>query len=153
VHEGGISSPWIMHWPAGIREAGKLRHNPCHLIDIVPTMIELAGGRPELPPGAPVLAGKSLVPALAKDNSVNRELLYFNHANNRAIRTGDYKLVAAGTEGPWELYDLRTDRAESKNLAEREGARVREMAARWKATDDELVRQRETSTAMPKTRI
>lgn len=153
VHEGGIASPWIMHWPNGIKDSGKLRHNPCHLIDVVPTLIDLAGGKPEVPDGAPPLAGKSLVSALTKDNSVQRDHLYFNHANNRAIRSGDYKLVAAGKEGPWELYDLRTDRAEQKNLASAQADRVRQMAARWKETDETLLRQRETSTAMPKDRI
>lgn len=153
VHEGGISSPWIMHWPNGIREAGKLRHNPCHLIDIVPTMIDLAGGKPDLPTGAPALAGRSLVPALRKDQAVTRDMFYFNHANNRAIRMGDYKLVAAGTDGPWELYDLRTDRAESKNLAAAQPERVREMGARWKQADEELIKERENSQPMPKDRI
>ena len=153
VHEGGISSPWIMHWPNKIRDASKLRHNPCHLIDIMPTMIDAAGEKPDLPAGVPPLAGKTLVPALTKDNAVSRDLLYFSHANNRAIRAGDYKLVAAGKEGPWELYDMRTDRAESKNLASAQPDRVREMSARWTETDNELVRQRESSPPMPKSRI
>ena len=145
VHEGGISSPFIVHWPNGIQDAGKLRHSPCHFIDLAPTLMELGGGKPASAPGAPPLPGKSLVPAFARDGSVKRDFLYFNHSNNRAIRVGDWKLVAAGLDGPWELYDLKTDRSEQKNLAARDPARVREMAARWKKWDDEIVRVRESS--------
>ncbi|MEO7650695.1 MAG: arylsulfatase, partial [Bryobacteraceae bacterium] len=119
VHEGGIASPLIAHWPAGIRDHGKLRHNPCHFVDLVPTLVDLAGGNANslAPAGAPPLAGRSITPAFAKDGTVPREFLYFNHSNNRAIRVGDTKAVAIGKDGPWELYDLKTDRAEQKNLA------------------------------------
>jgi len=67
VHEGGISSPWIMHWPKGITDKEKLRHTPCHLVDLVPTMLYLAG--------APPLSGKSLAPALTKNVPIARDLL------------------------------------------------------------------------------
>jgi arylsulfatase A-like enzyme len=153
VHEGGISSPWIMHWPNGIKDAGRLRHNPCHLIDVVPTLIDLAGGKPDVPANAPPLAGKSLAPALAKDNSVVHEELYFHHANNRALRAGDYKLVAAGKDGPWELYDMRTDRAEQRNLAASQPDRVHTMVERWRTVDERLIRERESSSPMPKARV
>jgi arylsulfatase len=153
VHEGGISSPWIMHWPKGIRDAGGIRHNPCHLIDIVPTMISLAGGKPEMPAGAPPMAGKSLVPALTRDDSVRRDFLYFHHSNNRAVRAGDYKIVSAGKGGPWELYDMRTDRAESNNLAEKQSGRVSQMAALWQQMEDALVRHRESSRPVNKSRL
>ena len=145
VHEGGISSPFIVHWPKGISDAGKLRHTPCHFIDLAPTLMELGGGKPAAAPGAPPLPGRSLVPAFTRDASVTRDFLYFNHSNNRAIRMGDWKLVAAGADGPWELYDMRTDRSEQENLAATQPDRVREMAATWQRFDDEIVRFREAS--------
>ena len=155
VHEGGISSPLIVHWPAGLQERGELRHDPCHLVDFVPTMVDLAGGnsglreRSDIPPAA----GKSLAPAFRKGGAVQRDFLYFNHANNRALRAGNWKLVAAGASGPWELYDIRTDRCEGKNLASREPGRAGELAAMWKKYDEELVRQRESAPPTGKARL
>ncbi|MBL8233943.1 MAG: arylsulfatase [Bryobacterales bacterium] len=147
VHEGGISSPWIMHWPAGIKDPGRLRHNPCHFVDIAPTLVDLAGGKPLAPvaDGAPVPSGRSLKPALARDGSVPHDYLYFHHNNNRALRVNDWKLVAAGINGPWELYDLKKDRAEQQNLAAKEPARVNDMAALWRRTDETFVKTRESS--------
>jgi arylsulfatase A-like enzyme len=155
VHEGGIASPMIAHWPDGITDRGKLRHNPCHFIDLLPTLIELGGGVPVRrdAPGAPPLAGKSLVKTFAKDGAVPHEFFYFNHANNRAIRVGDWKLVAAGESGPWELYDLRTDRSEGRNLASVQPGKAAELAALWKQRDEEFVRQRESAPPSSKERM
>ena len=148
VHEGGISSPCIAHWPHGIAEKGKLRHNPCHFVDVVPTLIDLGGGDPvkAMPPGAPPLAGKTIAPAFKKDHTVSREFLYFNHNNNRALRQGDWKLVAAGADGPWELYNVASDRCEQKNLLAEEPKRAESMAALWKSTDREFVETREKAS-------
>lgn len=147
VHEGGIASPLIVSWPARIREAGSWRRTPGHFIDLLPTLLELAAAPA---PGdwngktPPPLPGKSLVAALDRDVLIPRDELYFHHSGHRAIRIGDWKLVsAAGKQGPgpWELYDLRTDRAESKDLSAAEPDRVRQMAARWQALEDEFRRQ------------
>lgn len=149
VHEGGISSPWIMHWPKGITDRGGIRHTPVHLIDLLPTMIDLAGGdatRGSLPAKAPPLTGKSLKPALAKNGRVERDYLYFNHNKNRALRIGDQKLVAIGEKGPWALYDLSKDRSEQTNLIGKLPKQAEEMAARWKTVDDGFVATREAST-------
>ena len=133
VHEGGISSPLIVHWPTGIQTPGQLRHAACHMIDVVPTILAAAGieqpsdwgGRP-LPP----LPGRNLVPTFAADVAIERDCLWWLHEGHRAIRVGDWKLVAAKNE-PWELYDLRTDRAESNNLAQQNPERVQTMTAQW----------------------
>ncbi len=144
-HEGGISSPLIVHWPKGVSVKNELRHNPCHFIDILPTALDLAGvPAKEFKPAdsnAPPLPGKSLVPAFSKDNGVDHEFLFFHHTTNRAIRVGDWKLVAKGQEGPWELYDLKTDRCEMKNLAAENPDRVREMVALWQKNEDLFRRQ------------
>ena len=139
VQEGGISTPLIAHWPAGIKDKGQLRRNIGHVVDIVPTVLEATGGQrlsewqgDKLP--AP--PGKSLLPAFAKDNSVAHDFLWWLHEGNRALRVGDYKIVA-DNNAPWELYDLSTDRNESINLAAQQPERVKEMAAIWQKQTDE----------------
>jgi len=144
VNEGGIASPLIAHWPKGIKDRNQLRHDPCHFVDVLPTLVDAGGGKPE--PGAgPGLAGRSIVPAFAKDGSVSREYLYFNHNHNRAIREGDWKLIATGDSGPWELYDLSKDRAEQKNLASAQADRAKRLAEKWKSVDDEFTQVRESA--------
>lgn len=133
VHEGGISTPLIVHWPAGIQARGELRQTPAHVIDFVPTALELAGvKKPATWEGQaiPEAPGKSLVPAFAKDQVIPRESLWWLHEGNKAIRVGDWKLVASKDEA-WELYDLKTDRAEQHNLASQMPDKVKELAAAW----------------------
>ena len=133
VHEGGISTPLIAHWPAGITARGELRHTPSHMIDIVPTILDAIGiEKPskwdgEMIPAAP---GKSLVAAFSQDVPIERDFLWWFHEGNRAIRVGDLKLVAAKND-PWELYDLKTDRAESTNLVSQNPDLAKSMEALW----------------------
>ena len=135
VHEGGISTPLIVQWRKGIRAKGELRHAVGHVIDIVPTVLELAGAPSRqdwngvAPPPFP---GSSLVPALAKDGSVPRDFLYFHHENNRALLVGDWKLVSKRPNtNDYALYDLSHDRCERGNLAGKHPDRVASMAQRW----------------------
>jgi len=140
VHEGGISTPLVVHWPAGIQAKGELRRDPSHLIDIVPTLLELAGAKkPTVIGGEPVppAPGKSLVPAFKKDGAVKHDYLWWLHEDNRAMRVGDWKLVAAKGD-PWELYDLSKDRGESHNLAAKLPDKVRELEAVWNARTEEF---------------
>ena len=119
VHEGGISTPLIAHWPAGIAARGELRHMPGHVIDIVPTIMELANGKlpltsqdAEVPPSS----GRSLAESFKTDTAATHQSLWWLHEGNRAIRMGHWKIVAAKDQ-PWELYDLTSDRAEQKDLS------------------------------------
>jgi arylsulfatase len=133
VHEGGISTPLIVHWPAGLKARGEFRRNPGHLIDLVPTILALAGGAlPKTFDGEPVppLPGKNLLPALNQDGAVQRDYLWWFHDGNRAIRVGDWKLVA-DHQAPWELYDLSSDRSETKDLAAPHADKVRELGQAW----------------------
>jgi arylsulfatase A-like enzyme len=133
VHEGGISTPLIAYWPKGIATRGEIRHNPGHLIDLVPTILDVVGGKAPVGDGvsAPVRPGRSLVPAFAKDGTVPHESLWFLHESNRALRMGDWKIVASGKDSPWELYDLSKDRAESKDLAAANPAKLKQLADQW----------------------
>ncbi len=133
VHEGGISTPLIAHWPAGIKAHGELRHVPAHLIDIVPTVLEVAGTtHPTLWKDTPVPPppGKSLVSAFTADEVSLHEDLWWCHDNHRAIRVGKWKLVAPNNQS-WELYDLSNDRGESNNLATQHPDKVRELEQVW----------------------
>ena len=151
VHEGGIATPLIAHWPAGIAARGELRHAPAHLVDVVPTLLQLAGVNPPASHGGeprPPLAGRSLVPAFAADRPIERDFLFFEHIGNRALRVGDWKLVAV-KGGPWELYDLARDRVELHDLAAARPDKVRELAAIWARHDDEFRSQGATGKPLP----
>lgn len=133
-HEGGIATPLIAHWPAGIKARGQLRHQPGHLVDIMATCVEVAGAKyPTEFNGQAIqpMEGKSLVPAF-RNKSIRRDALYWEHNGNAAIRVGDWKLVRAGVKGPWELYDLKTDRTELNNLAADKPELVKQLATKWK---------------------
>jgi arylsulfatase len=143
VHEGGISSPLIVHWPAGFTARNQLRHAPAHVIDIVPTVLAAAGvEKPDRWGGEPIPAapGRSLVPAFERDEPIARDSLWWLHEGNRALRVGDWKLVAAKGD-PWALYDLKTDRAEQHDLASRMPDKVRELAARWQGQTEAFAEQ------------
>ena len=134
VHEGGISTPLVVHWPNGIRAAGELRRTPAHVIDIVPTILDVVGiEKPAKWAGEPIppAPGRSLVAAFDRDRVIDRDFLWWMHEGNRAIRLGDWKLVAAKGD-PWELYDLSMDRAESQDLASQRADKVEELKAVWR---------------------
>ena len=131
VHEGGISTPLVVHWPAGIKRRGELVKQPGHLIDIMATCVDVAGAAyPKELNGQAIqpLEGKSLVPAF-DGKPIEREAIYWEHEGNRAIRVGNWKLVAKGPAGAWELYDIDRDRTELHDLAS-QAARARQANGR-----------------------
>ncbi len=140
VHEGGIATPLIAHWPNGFSGKGELRSTVGHVIDLAPTILSLAGGTwpkefagQELP-GNP---GKDISPSFAEDKKIDRDYLWWLHDGNRAIRKGDWKLVAAKGDA-WELFDLAHDRAENNDLAEKQPAKVRELKTDWESALSEF---------------
>jgi len=127
IHEGGISTPFIVHWPNGIEKKSDILNNPMHIIDIAATCYEIAGAQypkehhdTEIQP----LEGESFLPAL-KGREMNRETpITIEHEGNRGIRVGDWKLVAEWNK-PWELYNISDDRTEQNDLIDGEKDRVK----------------------------
>ena len=146
INEGGISTPLIVSWPAGIKSKGEFRHQPGQLVDIMATLSELAEAKyPEELNGNRIIPmqGMSLVHSFKTDSMTDRTL-FWEHEGNRGIRKGKWKLVSEAWPVPvtldslevlplnlWELYDMEKDRSEMNNLAEQYPERVKEMAAEW----------------------
>ena len=134
-HEGGIATPLIVHWPDRIKSPGSLRNEMGHVIDIMPTCVDVAGATyPTELDGKSILPmeGRSLIPAL-DDKPIEREALFWEHEGNAAVRMGDWKLVRAGRKGPWELYNMAIDRTELHDLSMQEPTRKKELEDQWEA--------------------
>ena len=138
THEGGLATPLIAHWPAGLAAS---RHNqlapaPGQLVDIMATCLDVAGAKyPAEFAGQKItpLEGVSLRPVFEAKPLLRAQPLVWEHEGNRALRDGDWKLVAKGPKAAWELYNLAADRPESRDRASAEPARVKELAAQWNA--------------------
>jgi arylsulfatase len=134
-HEGGIRTPFIVHWPAGLgRAKGRLVTSPGHITDILPTLLDAAGAEfPTTRDGVALLPpeGVSLLPVL-RGGAAPERAVCMEHEGHRSIREGDWKLVAIESR-PWELYDMARDPVEMHNLAAAQPDRVARMAATWEA--------------------
>ncbi|MBX3739307.1 MAG: arylsulfatase [Candidatus Didemnitutus sp.] len=137
TYEGGNATPFIVSWPAGLKtKPGAITAEVAHIMDLMPTALELAGAKyPAEFNGSPIppMEGKSLAPLLVGGHRAGHEALFWEYNEDRAVRRGDWKLVAFGKDGPWELYDLARDRAETHDLATQRPELVRDLAARWEA--------------------
>ncbi len=137
MHEGGISTPLIVHWPKGIpkNQRNKLIQSPGHLIDLMATAVDVSGAKyPTTLNGQKIhpMEGVSLR-SVFSGKALNRpQPIFWEHEGNRAIRDGKWKLVAKENK-PWELYDIETDRTEMNDLAAKQPERVKELAAKWDA--------------------
>jgi arylsulfatase len=139
IQEGGISTPLIARWPAGIKKTGALVPAVGHVIDLMPTCLELAGtkfpakfGDRTLTP----LEGRSLLPAFRGEGTSPRTLAW-EHEGNRGLRSGDWKLVGS-YQKPWELYDLSVDRSECHSLAASNSDRLNSLIAEWQKWADRV---------------
>ena len=121
THEGGISTPLIAYWPDGIKDKGGFRQSTGHVIDFLPTFLELAGVEALNERNgykAPALPGKSLVPVFIEDKQSEREI-FFSHRGNNALRQGKWKaVISSDIDGRWQLYNMEKDRTELNNLAD-----------------------------------
>ena len=136
VHEGGISSPLIAHWPKGITKGqGSWVHEPAHLIDVMATCVDLGQAKYPATHNAQAITpmeGRTLAPLLAGAKTMPQRALYWEHEGNRAMREGDWKIVSQHPRG-WELYNIRRDRSERQNLAAAQPERLQTMTAKWEA--------------------
>jgi len=140
--EGGIASPAILHWPAGIQaKAGSIVHDPAHLVDVFPTLLEITGTHPpETFPGRDLtpLAGVSLAPLLAGEPMHARPPIHLLFSSDRGLRDGPWKIVSFRS-GPWELYNLEQDRTERHDLAEAHPDIVDRLSQVWHAMAAEVL--------------
>jgi arylsulfatase len=132
---GGNNTPFIVHWPGQLGvAAGSINQEPAHVIDVLPTLLELASveyptvfqGNAITPPD-----GKSLAPTLRGEARQPHEALFFEHEGGRACIAGGFKAVGLRGSQEWQLYDLASDRSETENVAAAQPARVASLRAAW----------------------
>jgi arylsulfatase A-like enzyme/lysophospholipase L1-like esterase len=149
VHEGGIATPLIAYWPSVIR-AGKSSEQVGHVIDLLPTLADVAGvsyptersGRRLLP-----LEGRSLLSVLRGEGAslTERDAICWKAFDNRAVRQGRWKLVRDMNVGRWELYDVTDDRTETRDLADRYPERLAQLTAIWNSWAERTGAAQETA--------
>ncbi len=135
-HEGGISTPLIAHWPAGIARRDAVEKQPGHLIDIMATCIALAGADYPAEHGGhriTPMQGVNLLPAFTGQPLNRTAPLFFEHEGHRAVRDGKWKLVAKGPAGKWELYDTESDRTETNDVAAKNPEVAGQLVLKWEA--------------------
>ena len=141
-HEGGIATPMIAFWPKGINPelAGSINQQPGHLVDVVPTIMNLIGINDSFRKAeAPPLPGSSFSDAFKGETMQKRGAIFFKHRGNRGMRLGDWKVVSSPTDrNKWELYNLKNDRAETTNLAAQFPEKIQQLTQYWQKLEDQM---------------
>ncbi len=144
--EGGISTPLIMHWPAGTKRDAvhSVNNDPCHLIDIMPTLVELAGAKypktfaeEKIKP----MEGVSLRPVFSKQSIQRRAPLGFEHHGNLALRDGRWKIVSIyrkNQKRKWQLFDMEADRTETNDLSGAHPDKLKDLVDKWQTWADRV---------------
>lgn len=133
MHEGGIATPFIAWWPGRI-PADTITREVGHIIDLLPTLGNLAGVTyPQTHQGHELIPveGIDLLPVLTGRKQAVERPLFWEYNGNRAMRRGDWKIVWDKLLRSWELYYLRTDQTETKNLATQYPEKTLEMVQEW----------------------
>ncbi len=129
-HEGGVLTPFIVHWPDGIEELGVINRTVGHIVDIMPTAIALSGGRHPDAAQDP-LVGRNVMDLISEERVSHERELFFEHIGNRALRQGDWKIAWDRRREAWELYDMAADPVETTDLSRQNPARLDSMRTRW----------------------
>ena len=141
-HEGGIATPMIAFWPKGINPelAGSINQQPGHLVDVVPTIMNIIGINDSFRKAeAPPLPGSSFSDAFKGETMQKRGAIFFKHKGNRGMRLGDWKVVSSPTDrNKWELYNLKNDRAETTNLAAQFPEKIQQLTQYWQKLEDQM---------------
>lgn len=135
--EGGIASPCIISWPAGLpaSQKGKINSTPVHLIDIMPTCLDIANGKyPTVFNDSNItpVEGVSILPVIKGKPIKRNNPIFWEHEGNRAMRSGKWKIVSNVNE-PWQLYDMESDRTELNDLSGRYSEKLKELLAMYEA--------------------
>jgi arylsulfatase len=134
-HEGGNATPFIVRWPDVIKKGGAITHQVGHIIDVMATCLDVAGGQyPSQHKGHKIteLEGRSLLPILEGRKRRGHDALFWEYVRNKAVRQGKWKLATVG-DNPWELYDMETDRTELNDLVSKMPDKVEELAGLYDA--------------------
>ena len=136
THEGGISTPLIAHWPKSITATKGFRQTPAHVIDLLPTFLNLAGVKRDTP--AHLLPGKSILPLFSKDQKDFHQEIWWSHEGHHAILQNGWKAVSSHQE-PWELYHLKDDRSETSDLSKKHPAKLKKLINLWNQRTDQYL--------------
>ena len=136
THEGGISTPLIAHWPRGFDAKNKFRHTPTHVIDLLPTFLEIAKIKKRT--SIVKSPGKSLLPVFKEDQKDHHQDLWWSHEGHNAILKDSWKAVSSFKE-PWELYHLSKDRSETNNLAKKHPEKLKSLITLWNKSANQFI--------------
>jgi len=134
TYDGGISSPFIVYWSGKTVDNKVLREQLAGIIDIMPTLVEVSGARyPQIYNGNAIIPmeGQSLVSAICKNEEIERDAYYVEHIGNRGmINDNRWKVVKSGKQ-LWQLYDLKNDRTETKDLSGQMPELTKNLSDKW----------------------